>query len=284
MTMTTTNNEAIFSPEEVNTYLLDPLEAESLATRVATVVRTEAPVYRFPKFTTEPSAAWVAEGDEISPSDAKIDEVEVTPSKVAGLTIITRELADDSSPEATTTVLNRLALDIARKVDAAFFGNLAAPAPAGLGSLEVMANVGDVQGVDAPAGFGNLDMFAEAQSLAAGVGATLTAFVANPSDVLTLSRLKESDGSNRALLGSDPTQPTRALIGGVPLLASSAVPAGTIWGLPEDRIFVVIRDDAKMETDSSVFFTSDRVAVKATMRVGFGFPQLSALIKISVGV
>jgi HK97 family phage major capsid protein len=138
-----------------------------------------------------------------------------------------------------------------------------------------------VQTVAAGTAFDSLDVFAEAQSLAEQVGALVTSYVANPADALTLAKLKEGNGSNRPLLGSDPTAPTRRLISGVPLLVSAAVPAGTIWGLPQDRVVVVIKDDAKIETDRSVFFTSDRVAVKATMRVGFGFPQRAALIKIT---
>jgi hypothetical protein len=44
----------------------------------------------------------VAEGAEITPSDPKLPELTVTPAKVAGLTIISRELADDSSPAAAS--------------------------------------------------------------------------------------------------------------------------------------------------------------------------------------
>jgi HK97 family phage major capsid protein len=280
MTSTTANFEPILTPEEVNTYLVEPVERDSLAMQVATVVSTDAPSYRFPVFTSEPSAAWVAEGAEIPVSDAEVDEVEVTPTKVAGLHFITRELAEDSSPQATETVANRLVLDIVRKVDASFFGNLASPAPKGLGSLAVNATVEDVQGLDVTA-FDSLDVFAEAQSLAEQVGAQLTSFVAHPDDALALALLKVSTGSNQTLLGSDPTAPTRRLIGGVPLLVSAAVPKGVIWGIPKNRVFVVVRDDAKWEADSSVAFTSDRVAIKATMRVGFGYPQPSALVKIT---
>jgi HK97 family phage major capsid protein len=282
MTMTTANGAVILTPAEVAELLLDPVEAASVATEIATVRRTESPTYRIPLVGSDPSASWVAEGDEITPSDMDFDEEVVTPSKVAGLTIITRELANDSSPEAATQVGQGLARDIARQVDAAFFGNLASPAPAGLGSLAVNATVADVQGLDVTA-FDSLDVFAEAQSLAAGVGAAITSFVANPVDVLTLQQLKESTGSNRTLLGTDPTQPTRNLIGGVPLIRSSAVPAGTIWGIPQDRVYVVIREDATVETDGGkgAYFSSDRVAVKATMRVGFGFAQKAALVKIT---
>lgn len=69
----------------------------------------------------------------------------------------------------------------------------------------------------------------------------------------------------------------------MPLLRSAAVPVGTIWGLPRKWVTVVIREDATIEFDKSVFFTSDRIAVKAIMRVGFGFAKLSALVKITTG-
>ena len=77
----------------------------------------------------------VAEGDEITPSDATIPEVNVVPSKLAGLSIISSELANDTSPEAATAAGDGLARDISRKLDAAFFGTMSAPAQSGLGAL-----------------------------------------------------------------------------------------------------------------------------------------------------
>jgi hypothetical protein len=40
------------------------------------------------------------------------------------------------------------------------------------------------------------------------------------------------------------------------------------------------RRDAAVKADRSVFFTSDRVAARATCRVGFGFPHTAALVRI----
>ncbi|MEJ7742083.1 MAG: phage major capsid protein [Nocardioidaceae bacterium] len=67
--------------------------------------------------TADPTAAWVAEGDEIPISDPTLAELTVTPAKVAGLTIVSRELADDSDPAAAYVVGAGLARDIARRVD-----------------------------------------------------------------------------------------------------------------------------------------------------------------------
>ena len=70
------------------------------------------------------------------------------------------------------------------------------------------------------------------------------------------------------------------MIFGVPLPISPEAPAGTVWGLPAERVVTAVRRDAEVKADRSVFFTSDRVAVRATCRVGFGFPHTAALVRI----
>jgi HK97 family phage major capsid protein len=270
-----TANGGPILPEEVSALVVQPVTSASVATQTATVVMTGSHTFRIPRVTEDPTAAWVAEGAEITPDDMTLDEIDVTPSKVAGLTIISRELADDSDPAANNVVGDGLARDIARKVDAAFFGALASPAPSGLGALT------GTTAVAAGTAFTNLDPFAEAMSEAEQLGATLTAFVANPADALTLAQLKDASGSNRPLLGVDPTQPTRRTIFGVPLYVSPDVTAGTVWGYDRAKVWVVMRDDAKIEVDRSVYFTSDRVAIKATMRVGFAFPHPATVVEIT---
>jgi hypothetical protein len=55
----------------------------------------------------------VADGAEIPASDADIGELVVTPPKVAGLTVVSRELASDSAPAAQDVIGDALARDIA---------------------------------------------------------------------------------------------------------------------------------------------------------------------------
>ncbi len=276
MPMTTAQNSGgpLLRPEEVGPLLVQPAMLLSVAAQVATVVHTTAHTYRVPYVAADPTAAWVFEGAEITPSDMALAEVIVTPAKLAGLTIVSRELAEDTSPAAAEAVGQGLARDIARKIDAAFFGNMPAPAPAGLGAL--LGN----QVVDTGATIGNTDVFAEALSLAENVTATTTAFVTSPATALVLAKVKKAAGSNEPLLGNDPTAPTKRTVLGVPLYVSPAVTAGTLWAIPVDRVYLIIRADATIEADRSVYFTSDRVAVKATMRVGFAFPHPAAIIKL----
>lgn len=105
-------------------------------------------------------------------------------------------------------------------------------------------------------------------------------FVANPADALVLAKLKDETGSNRPLLGIDATAPTKRNVLGVPLLTSPGVRVGSVWGIPKARAFVVRRQDVTLAVDRSAYFTSDRTAIKATLRVGFGFPRPAALQRV----
>jgi HK97 family phage major capsid protein len=283
LTNTTSNASSILRPEQVADLLVKPVLALSVAARpeIATVVQTGSKTFRIPMVNADPQAAWVAEGAEIAVSDAVLAELDVTPSKVAGLTLITNELAADSSPEAAQVVGDGLARDIARRLDEAFFGALASPAPAGLESLPT--TTGNAQIVAAGTSFADLDAFAEAQALAENVGATVTAFVAHPTDALALAQLKGGTALATPLLSQDPTQPSRRQIFGTPLLVSPAVTPGHVWALDGSRNFVVLRQDATVDIDPSPFFTSDRTAVRGIMRVGIGWPHPAAVVRITLG-
>lgn len=275
MTVTNTTGSPILRPEEVGTLLIQPVEQESVAMRACTIAVTDSASFRIPIVTDDPAAAWVDEGEEITPDDITLDEEVVTPPKVAGLTIISRELADDSTPAAAQVVGQGLARDIARRVDEAFFSEAEAPAPAG---LEVLTGVAPVS---APATLTDLDPFAEAISAAEQVGAVLTSFVVNPTEGLELAQLKSGTETVVPLLGSDPTQPTARQILGLPLFTCPFVTAGTMWGIPKARVFVVRRSEVRIERSVDAYFSSDRIAIRGTMRVGFGFPHPAAVVKIT---
>jgi HK97 family phage major capsid protein len=272
----TTNAASILKPEQVHELIVQPLTQESVAFQASTVARTTSHDYRIPTVTGDPDTNWVAEAAEIPLDDVDFGEVVVTPKKCAGLTVVSNELIQDSSPEATNIIGQRLVQSLKRKVDSAWFANTTANGPAGLGSItptDVYVGVG---------GFTNVDPFYEALAAAEGVGAKLNAFVVNPDVALDLARLKEGTGSNKNLLQPDPTQPGRRVVAGVPLLVSPDAPVGVVWGIPKAVTFVVLRKDAEVALDSSPFFTSDRTAVRVTLRVGFGFAHEDAVVALRI--
>jgi HK97 family phage major capsid protein len=108
-----------------------------------------------------------------------------------------------------------------------------------------------------------------------------TAFVTSSAEALALSKLKDQTGSNRPLLGVDPTVPTKRTIYGRPLLVAPDVATKTAWAIPSDRVYVVVREGSRVDVDKSAYFSSDRTGVRGVMRVGFGFPDPLSIIKIT---
>ena len=100
--------------------------------------------------------------------------------------------------------------------------------------------------------------------------------------MLALANLKEQTGSNKHLLGADPTQAGSRTIGGVPPYVSPSVADDVVSGISKPHSIFVLRQDASVVTDTSVYFTSDRVAVRATLRVSFGFTYPAAVVKVNI--
>jgi len=65
------------------------------------------------------------------------------------------------------------------------------------------------------------------------------------------------------------------------VLVSPYVTGETAWAIDSSRVWLVVRSDATVETDASVYFTSDRIAVKATLRIGVGFVHPANLVKVT---
>ena len=274
MPLYTNNAAGILTPEEVGSLVVQPVERASVAMQIATVVQTDSGEFRIPIVTNDAIAAWTPEGSDITPSDAGVDEITVKPDKLAALSIISNELANDSSPAAKELVGASIGRDLARKVDAAFFADTTLNGPDGIESITYQTTTTTT--------LTNTDAFAEAISLAENEGATVTAFVANSATVLALSKVKREAGSNEPLLQPDPTLPTRRQILGVPLwsVPDTVVPDNVVWAIDGSRTFVILRQDVDLRVDESRYFESDRLGIRATMRVGFGFPHEAAVVCI----
>lgn len=276
------------TPDDYTDLIVEPIKRLSVALdpRVTKVIQTTAAVTHVPIIREDAQASWVAEGAEISPSDAVLDELEVRPAKVAGISRISRELANDSTSEAAGIVGESLSRDIARKIDQAFFGALPAPAPRGLEFLTPVTPDDDGHNVvgwgagDAPT---SLDPFAEAIAVADDLGTTITAFVTDASTALAISKLRVEKDSNLPLLGVDATGPTARQVLGIPLIVTNAVADGTVWALDANRALVIMRSTIEVAVSNEAYFGSDSVAVRAIARVGFAFPSLRSLVKIQTG-
>lgn len=280
MSNDTLNTAAILRPESVQALVVEPVSRQSVAFQVSTVVNISTEATRFPKVTGDPDAAWTPEGTEIPVDGLEVDEVVAQPVKLAALSVVTSELAADSTPAAERVIGDAITRSIVAKVDAAYFADTTANGPSGLLSVSGRQNV--YAGVNPT----NTDSFIEAIAAAenVGVAASDLTFVTDPATALQLAKLKKlSSGSNEPLLTSDAASPTGRQIAGVPLLVSPHVPTApskVVWAIPRSRSFVVVRAGTTLVTDSSAFFSSDRVAIRATTRLTFAFPHQAAIVAV----
>jgi HK97 family phage major capsid protein len=270
----------IVRPEELYDLIVRTIQQESVALQVSTRVETESQQFRFPILTNDVPSGWFNEGEDITLADPGVDQLIVTPKKIASITKISSELAEDSSPEAANLVRDSLARSAARTLDKAFFAASTPKGPPGLLSVAY-------QNVAAGSTFGNVDPFTSAMTKLEKVGSTATSFTANADTVEVLSKLKMFTGatsSNQPLLQPDPTQPTRRAINGVPLYSVAdtvALANNYVWCLDSRKTFCVVRRAVTLDVSPHAFFGSDSVGVRLTMRATPAFPHPAACVLVS---
>ncbi|MGW5037281.1 phage major capsid protein [Streptomyces parvulus] len=263
------------TPADYGDIVTKPVEALSVAYLTGTKVMANARSYRIPILVSDVTVGAVAEGAEITPSDADFDELEVVPAKFAGLTIASRELVDDSNPSAADQLGKSIARQIANSVDNALFNTLGGANPAGFSALAGISTV------TAPVAYSNLDPFEEAVSKSEANGGLITSWVTGAATALEIAKLKDQTDSNRALLNQDLTADGRRTILGRPIVVSPYVPADTVYGISKDDFLVVTREDTRLDVDRSAYFSSDRIGVRGTMRVAFAMPVTGAHVRIT---
>lgn len=284
--MTTNTSQAAadaltwLSSDKALDLIVRPVDRLAVTAQVARTRLTAAHQLRVPIVLADPQAQWVAEGEEVPLSSTQLGEQVIGFNKLAGLTVITRELANDTDPSVLNEIGAGLARDIARQIDNAFFGSNEedANAPAGLEDLE---NITEIEATTLE----DLDVFTEARFAAAQHDATVGAFVAHPTTAQRIAVLKEGSTSARNLLASVPEGDNSGIVAsidGIALRTSTAVTEGTIWAIPNDRVILGIREDVNIQVFDQVFFSSDRIAIRATMRAAFGFLDEGSIVKVTV--
>jgi len=275
MAVLNSNLNTSWTPEQYGA-LIDLVIAEkSAAFQAGTVVSTSSETIRFPKLTADPAVAWTAENTQISLTDPTTDELIVVPKKVAGLTQISNEAAQDTNPAVADQIGRGLARNIAKKIDSSFFGNTVANGPSGL-----LSAVG-VQVIDTgTVTFTSLDPFHNAKAAALTNGAELTVFLVAPDVALALSKAKKlASGSNESLFDTTGVS-DGVTLAGIPVIVSVDVPAGNAWGLDGSQVMVVQRTGTNVTTSSDAAFAFDAVQVRATARVAFGFANPAGIVRL----
>lgn len=282
MALNRNNASPLLSPAQVEALVVRPLAAASAAAQLSTITVTDRAEVHFPTVLADPSAAWVDEASPIPLTQPVFGNVVAAPTKIGAIVVVSSETIEDSEIDPVEATGQGLVRDLARKLDLAYFGAQAAPAPSGLAALAA-ASGSEVQTVSAGASFTNLDAFAEGASLIEAAGGEVTGWATNPTTALALAKIKTGAGANTPLLapGQDAAAPTRRTLEGRSLFISAAIPNGVVWGIDASTSHLVIRREARLDVDRSSFFTTDQVALRLTARMALAFTAPSRVVKIT---
>lgn len=256
--------------ERWSAQLIESLTLQSAVLRAgATRTLTNERVTHVPRLRVNPTASWVGELEEIPSDSGDADVLQLVPRKVANVLTLSAESIADASVNELDAVGQAMTRGLGVQVDQAFFSSNAetATTPAGLLSNTLPGSAEPVS-IDAILdGVGSIE--------AAG-GTPDTAFLA-PTDITSLRKSKAS-GTGQYLLAPDAASvqgPGAERVGGVTLIPTSGLTAGTVVVCEARYIQIALRQDASVETSTDAAFTADGVVVRIVMRLDWavGDPQ-----------
>lgn len=265
-TATTGNSAAAWRPDLFTFAPVDAIPDSAVINHstVSAVLEGDQPVLRV-AYVDDDTAQFVAEGAEIDESEPTLAEAVVHSAKFAQLIRISREqYRQDGTADHLADSVRRA---ITAKADAALLGQ---PAPVSPATAPV-TGLALLTGTPTGTVTADLDPLVDLEAAVRANGANPTAWLLAPDVWAALRKIKTASGAATNLLGAGTDQSEARLLS-IPVAVNSAVPTGT--GLLVDRQ-AIISAVSPMEIATSVdrYFTSDSIAVRATMRTGHVLPR-----------
>lgn len=265
------------SPEQRAELVVLPLERDSLALRTTRNMATGKDSLQIPMLTEDVPVDFVGEGQELPTGEPVVNEATLVPKKIAALTVISSELAEDSEPAAVELIGQSIARSIRLKLDTGFLF----AASGGLPSPGILT--GDNY-TDGGALGNNLDSISDAITSVEAAGGRADVIVMSPATWGKLSKLKVlATDSNQPLLGvgeSGVNQAQQRTLFGIPVYVDYAVAAEVVAVWDSSSIATALRRDVKIDTDTSRYFDSDSVGIRATLRCDWRVLDPKRLIRL----
>lgn len=241
---------------------------------VAGIIEGDQPVMRV-AYVTDDEADVTVEGVAIDEANPGLSEALIYTSKITQLVRLSQEQyrqagtaqeLSQSVQRAIVTKSNSLFLS-----QAAPTGGATAPA-AGL------INVSGIE--DGGAVAGNLDELVDLVATLEANGGTPTGIIVSPVAWASLRKFKTGTGSELGILGAGTNDAEKRLLD-LPVTVSSALATNT--GLVIDKAAIVSAvGPVRVDTDESVYFNSDSVALRATWRTGHNVVKADRIGKFTV--
>ena len=261
---------AAVTPEQWAAYVLEHLSTQSVVLAAgATRVTTTAKIVHVPRVTSDGTASWYSELEEITANGPQGDDLVLTPRKCAALVHLSNESVEDSSPQVLDVVGTAMTRAVALEADRAIL--------AGTGGKQPLGVTGQAGG-DVPGPI-SIDTLIAASGQVAAVGGTARAAFINPADLTTLQLSKDDQG--RPLLGPDYVTGPSSTVYGLALWPTAAMPAGTALVADPSQIVVAVRDDPTVAVSTDALFTSDGAVCRVIARVDAGVNDARGLVTIT---
>lgn len=265
-------------PEQYGELVDAAIKERAVAAKTMTVVDDfNGHRLSFPILTEDPEAGWYAPGSEIALDDAGLSELTVEMKAVKGLTKLSNESVQDSSPALAAVIGQALSRKITDQIDAALFAPTApANGAEGLATYPGVTTLSVTGGLTTVA---NADVFIEGRYDALNAAdAHLTHWVVAPDVAKHLATAKVADGDNRHLI--EHNAEGDLVIDGLPALVSRHVAPGEAWGLDKRQVFFCLRQGTTVEMSRNAAFTSDSTMIRGVARLNFAVPQPAGVVHI----
>lgn len=276
------------TPTDNRNEFFDLLYAETAAIRAgARTIRTNKDTVVVPRLTSDVGASWTAEAATITQTSLGADAVSTSMYKLAAIERASNEALADSEPSLLDIIGRSIMRSLSLGLDAAFFQGTGTGQPTGL------KNTAAIQTVAQGGALANLDSFAEAIGLLGQENAQAGAMVMHPKVWKAVSKLKEApSGNNKPLVQTEqggPTVEPRRSLYGVPVHTTTALVTNEGAGTNESSIYVfdprmtyfIMRDDPRVERDSSRLFNSDESEIRGLLRAGVAVAAPKAVVRIT---
>ncbi|BCO71431.1 phage major capsid protein [Mycobacterium intracellulare] len=278
MTTQTPANNSTLIASQVSSLLVQPLEqASTFLAAGPQIIDSAAPV-RVPRIASGATAAFTAAGAEIAQSNASFDEVELLPSSLQALkvlTVLSNELIRQSVVGLEAVLRTRLVTDVANALDAALWS--------GAGTSNT------IKGILAQSGIatGTLDL-TDFDSILDGIATAIankvtpTHLVMTASSFNALRKLKVGSDDKRYIVDPSTVANGAAFqLAGLPVILTDNIPAVSTKNrvaIVDFSKVVVARDvDAEVAVLDQTFGSSDSIGIRVVTRYDAALLQDAAV-------
>jgi len=263
--MTTGSEGAGLIPERIAAEIwMELLERNALTQAGAQIVTLAQAGVAVPYESTTPSAAWVAEGTEISDSGGAISNQALTAHKIGFLREVTNEMLQDAPAAADSYIRQQLLNALARGLNAGFLnGTGASNQPTGLFTGTPTYAV-DKTGVTL-----DYDMLMEAYWTIVGNGGipgNIRAIMP-PDAALYLDKAREDTGAGAYLQGSVPVQIPRVVSSEITVTSGTPDSTGVLVGDFSQALRIYSFGPMRLDVDASAAFAKDAITFRLMQRV-----------------